>query len=615
MSPTQELSRRIHDREAALRSRAAETAVWVAELQDMHESLRRLERNRSDIRGAIEDALSGNNNSNSNNSNQDPNTSVAPADLIELAVEGSNPFEGNANGNLATEEAVRLALASMRDDMGPKGLVKFIIQAAVETSGLKPEDVIKAALDTVGGSELTVEGIVVASLEAARSAGPLSAREILRHAAGVASRLDIQVPVMIKEMFTACAAALMPDRSMIRSSVLSVLGYAMGMGMTYEGLMDVMETFSEEVRYGARASRAADVPDQRSRPSTPPQTEDLDRIQHQPSFDSPGHVDTTSPVSVRSINNLPLHSLGDGIPGTPSRGDRARPFPESPELFWPYRTSVFNFDSDGRSVVFLPNFAKRGAVDEEDNESDGNHRFHAMSHFAKLREQFASKENQLKDQIKTVEELDKLTKQLEEQKLALSLKSAELNEHTDEVTGMKSRLDLLSDLAGPLDAAMETKSTSIDVVQQVLEAAIRKEHLTSSDVMQRTVSIAKGVGGRTRGDVLDEILVDLIDDEQGLKAAIEFAMANFASPNDVLKCALATALKQGAKPKDLLESVAKTAYEILGEKAKADTSQPAKETPTAARNSDRKPARKPARKPEHEPERNPEWDQERWQWL
>lgn len=192
-----------------------------------------------------------------------------------------------------------------------------------------------------------------------------------------------------------------------------------------------------------------------------------------------------------------------------------------------------------------------------------------MSHFAKLRQDLDAKE----------QELSELTKQLEEKKRALADVSAGLNGRTDEVTTMKKRLDALAKIAPTLETAMERKTTSEDVVQHVLEAALRSGHLTSSDIVQFTVNIAKGLDGKNRADVLSEILADLVDDKLSLDAAVGVAIANFAGVNDVVKSALTWALANQANAADLLEGVAKTTYDMLGEKAKANTLQPAKETP------------------------------------
>ncbi|KAG8158202.1 hypothetical protein KVR01_011963 [Diaporthe batatas] len=629
----EELLKKIHNREAVLLARAAETEAREAELQDLKDSLTRLERARDGIRDAIQGALSGNVPSPGPGPN--PNTGgVAPADLIELAVKGSsssssgssisgssggssgssdsnpsNPFLGEGGGvNLSAHEAVGLALIAMRDELGPKELVKFVIQTAIQSSGLDSQEVIQAALETAAGDELTVDDVVHACLGAARDAGPtsMSARAIVGPAVRTASLLGCEVPVIFKEMFYAAASILPHDPAMTRSSVLSVLGCAMGMGMTRQDLMDVMEVFSREVKHGAFGGGSGGEPPRTVGPSTPLETQDPDPLQphhpqqSQPGADSADHADTINVALDHSADTSHLDPVNNDTQGLPAEEDILESVLFAPPSSPSYPQSINNARS---SPAPAPIPAKRRAGDEEDDNSD-------------LKEQFVAQESLLQEKIKNVDELAALTKKLEEQKLALSAKSAELQQCAGDVTGMKTRMNLLSDLAAPLDAAMKVKITADDVLQQVLEAVLRNKYLTSGEIMERTVNIAKGVGERARGDILADIIADLIDDEQGLKAAIEASMANFSSPNDVLKTTLAIALKQGAKPADLLEGVAKTAYDMLGDKAKASsTPQPAKEAPIAARCPERTPERKPERSPERNPARKPGRNQERRRWV
>jgi myosin heavy subunit len=198
------------------------------------------------------------------------------------------------------------------------------------------------------------------------------------------------------------------------------------------------------------------------------------------------------------------------------------------------------------------------------------------SHFSRLREELDARQSELHEKEATVESIKKLTQELEAQKRALVAKSAELDDHQKEVKRMQTRLDALVAAEPAIASAMSTKSSTTDVVRHVVECAIRSDHLTGSDIVRLALGVAMQVNGRTRGDNIDDILIDLIDDEQGLKAAIESAMANFAGVKDVVKCALDTALEHGASDEDLTEVVAKTVFDMLGNKA---SPKPIKETP------------------------------------
>jgi hypothetical protein len=257
-TPTELLKKKINLREAALRAREAETAAREAELQELKEELQKLQSTRSGIRAAIEDALS-----------DSPTTDIEPTDLLEMAVEGEGNADDDepfANGNLTAEEALRLALASIKKELGSKRLVKFIIQAAVDSSRLDAEGVIKAALETVRGSELRVQDVVLASLQAARNTRNISASEIMRPAVGVSMELGAEIPVIIKEVFVAMGR----EPSMLRSSLLSILGCAVGMGMTYRDIKEIMKAFSKEIKHGTLGQRAADGESARSISPVPP---------------------------------------------------------------------------------------------------------------------------------------------------------------------------------------------------------------------------------------------------------------------------------------------------------------------------------------------------------
>lgn len=235
-TPTEVLEKKIRRREDVLRAREADTAAREAELQDLKESLQKLQSARSGIRGAIEDALSN-----------EPTTTIAPTDLLEMAVEGSTDTNPFANGNITAEEVVKLALISMRKDLGRKGLVKMIIQAAVQSSQLDAEGVIKAALETVRSCDLTSSDVIHAALQASRNSNHIFASDLIPPAVGTAIERGIEPPVVVKEAFV---SAVRGDPSMVRTSVLSVLGCAMGMGMNYRDIKSIIKAFSKEIKLG-----------------------------------------------------------------------------------------------------------------------------------------------------------------------------------------------------------------------------------------------------------------------------------------------------------------------------------------------------------------------------
>lgn len=264
-TPTELLEKKIRRREEVLRAREADTAAREAELQDLKESLQKLQTARSGIRGAIEDALS-----------DSPHSTIAPTDLLEMAVDGNNnttnPFAPFANSNITAEEAVKLALISMREYLGSKGLIKMIIQTAVNVSELDAEGVIKAALTAVRTCDLTSTDVVQAALQASRHCNRIFASDLISPAVGVAMERGIEAPVIVKEAFVSAARG---QPSLVRTSVLSVLGCAMGMGMNYRDIKSIIKAFSKEIKLGevteVRQSIAANVagtfkPDKAFRP-------------------------------------------------------------------------------------------------------------------------------------------------------------------------------------------------------------------------------------------------------------------------------------------------------------------------------------------------------------
>lgn len=199
-----------------------------------------------------------------------------------------------------------------------------------------------------------------------------------------------------------------------------------------------------------------------------------------------------------------------------------------------------------------------------------------MSRLARLQEELEACQSEIHEREAAVESIRKITDELEAQKKAVEAKAAELNGRQNEVTAMQTRVDALIAAEPAINAAMRSKSSTTDVVVHVLEQSIRSDHLTASDTVRLALGVTMRINGRNRGDNIEDLLVDLIKDQEGLKAAIESAMASFAGVNDVVKCALATALEHGAKADDLTETVAKTVYDMLG---KTTPAEPIKETP------------------------------------
>lgn len=244
-TPIGKLEKTIHRREAALRTREAETASREAELEQLKQSLEILECARDDIRGAIEDALS-----------PEPTTTIAPTDVLDIALEGSNNANGPfASGNITVEEAIKLALTSIKSDLGSEGLVKMMIKTAVDVSQLGAEAVIKVALETVRTSDLETSDIVRTALQTARGSKYMFASDIITPAVITAIKLGIEPTVIIKEAFI---TAMRAEPTRLRTGVLTTLGCAVGMGMSSNGIKGIMDGFAKEVenREMHSASRA-----------------------------------------------------------------------------------------------------------------------------------------------------------------------------------------------------------------------------------------------------------------------------------------------------------------------------------------------------------------------
>lgn len=186
------------------------------------------------------------------------------------------------------------------------------------------------------------------------------------------------------------------------------------------------------------------------------------------------------------------------------------------------------------------------------------------SHFARLKEELDAKQHELQEEQATVESIEKLTKELEAQKKALLAKSEELRNRQDQVKSMQNRLNALTAVESAVDAAMNSKSSTQDVLRHVIEQAIRSDHLSANEIVKTTLNTAMDINGRSRSDNLCDLFVDLVDDDNSLQAAIEGAMTGFANVNEVVACALGCAMENGANAANLEQRVIETVHAKLG---------------------------------------------------
>lgn len=249
-TPIELLEKKIRSREDVLRARRVEGLAREEEVEELKESLQKLQSTRKGIHKAIGDVLS-----------EDPAADpIAPTDLIEMAVEGCGKGSSDNSAtatsttentfpeeNMTAEEAVNLALLSMKQDLGTVDFVEYIISTAVELSGLDGEDVVKAALDTTRSSRLKAEDVILAALRSSRDSRFVHAPQIMGAAVQIALRRDIEAPVIVKEAFV---KAVRGDHSLIKSSILSLLGCAVGMGMGYRDVKGLVKAFSKEIKHG-----------------------------------------------------------------------------------------------------------------------------------------------------------------------------------------------------------------------------------------------------------------------------------------------------------------------------------------------------------------------------
>lgn len=201
------------------------------------------------------------------------------------------------------------------------------------------------------------------------------------------------------------------------------------------------------------------------------------------------------------------------------------------------------------------------------------------SRIVRLKGELDVKLHELREQNVTAQTIEKLTRELEAEKKVLVEKSVELKNRQNEVTTMQNRLEALTTVESMqnrlktlvavesiIDNAMHTKSATEDVVNQVMERAIRSDHMSGSEIVKTVLNTAIHVNGNTRDNILYDFLFDLIDDEDGLKTAISSIIGSFGV-DEVLKHTLITAMKNSWSPTTLNESLDKAVDTILGKKA------------------------------------------------
>jgi hypothetical protein len=203
-TPIELLRRKLEVREAVQRAREAETAERESELGDLRTSLQVLTDSSGGFKTAFQDAIS-----------DSPRLSLQAAEVLESAAESlSRP---SSSSHLSADDVLRLALATLRRQLGPKELVRNIIELAVERSGLSSGEVMRAALD----SDLGVQDVIACALGAARQSANISAAQIIRPTVDVSFGLGFELPVIFKEFFV---ATVQRDPTLLRSCLLSVLG-------------------------------------------------------------------------------------------------------------------------------------------------------------------------------------------------------------------------------------------------------------------------------------------------------------------------------------------------------------------------------------------------------
>lgn len=188
------------------------------------------------------------------------------------------------------------------------------------------------------------------------------------------------------------------------------------------------------------------------------------------------------------------------------------------------------------------------------------------SHLTKLLDEIVAKQNKILEQQATVDSIEKLTRELEAQKKALAGKATELEAQRKEVRVMQIRLDALTAVDPAINNAMHTKSGTQDVVKHVVEKAMCSEHMTGSEIVQTVLSTEMNFHGRYRGHVLDDFFIDLVNDDDSMKAAVEAVIwENNISVNDVVQHALVAGLNAN-NVVGLRENILKVVHGVLDEK-------------------------------------------------
>lgn len=224
--------------EAKAAADAIATEALKAELQVMKESLAKLQHISDNIRGAIEHVLLS-----------EPTTDIEPMDLLKIAVEGNNDSTADpfANGNITAEDTVKLALISMKNTLGTKGLMKMMLKTCVNVSNLGAEGVIKVALETARVSDMLASDVVQVALETAMGSRHMSVKDIITPSVNAAIHLRMEPTLIAKEAFV---TAMQRDPERLKTAVLTVLACAMGMGLDSKAIKTILRCFAMETAHG-----------------------------------------------------------------------------------------------------------------------------------------------------------------------------------------------------------------------------------------------------------------------------------------------------------------------------------------------------------------------------
>lgn len=178
--------------------------------------------------------------------------------------------------------------------------------------------------------------------------------------------------------------------------------------------------------------------------------------------------------------------------------------------------------------------------------------------------------HELQEQQATVESIEKLTQELEAQKQALVAKSTEINNQQDEMKAMQSRLNALTTIDSAIDAAMHSKSSAEDVIKHVIEKAMRSEHMTGCEIVQTVFKTVFRVNGRSRGHGIDDFFIDLVNDDDNMRLAIEAALKKSANVKVVDHAVLAAG--HGANEDELHRNFFNRVQAVMDAKALDESS-------------------------------------------